>query len=343
MDFPDVNFLTAGRGPHLRSPRQLSSAFAAGKLVRLRRGVYLPIDEWLSGTAWDRYALTTTALGIAGTPPVFCRETALSLYGFRLADVPQTVEYLTDSRSAWGRKAAPVLYGNPSEAALAWKRVRQGGGGRLPQGFREARRPGADAAPNRLRVAHLGVVLPMQSLDAALLDTLHRMPFADAVVVADAIAAEDPRIKRPCSLEGLVDGFSVLPSLAARNRTREVLDFANSASESVGESYSRAVIHRLGFEVPELQFRVMGSAGEIARTDFLWRSRKLVGEFDGLMKYTRSRELSGKDPAQVVVEEKLREDRIRAEGYGVVRWVWDEVKKPQLLMQKLLRAGVPRR
>ncbi|MGO4455125.1 hypothetical protein [Arthrobacter sp. RAF14] len=185
-------------------------------------------------------------------------------------------------------------------------------------------------------------MLPLQRLEAVLLDTLHRMPFPDAVVVVDAIASRDPRIKRPCSLESLASVLPDLRSAAARARTRRVLEFADPTAESVGESFSRAVIEQLGFEVPESQFRVRGQYGEIARTDFCWRSRKLVGEFDGVMKYSRARDFSGKDPAQVVVEEKLREDRIRAEGYQVVRWVWGDLMRPELLRGKLLRAGVPR-
>ncbi|MFJ3957408.1 hypothetical protein [Arthrobacter sp. NPDC090010] len=345
MEFPEFTFLTADRGPHLRSARSLSRDFTAGRLARLRRGVYVPMEEWLSGSAWTRYAMTTAAFGVLGAPPVFCRETVLSLYGFRLARVPQTVECLTGSQSGSGRRPAPVLYGDRSAAERIWRNVRSDRErpGLLPQGFREARRSGLEPSPLTLQLAHLGVSLPLQNLATALLDTVHRMPFPDAVVIADAIASRDSRIKGPCSLESLAAGLPALSSASARARTASVLDFALAGSESVGESFSRAVIAQLGFEVPEVQFRVMARGGEVARTDFHWRGRGLVGEFDGLMKYTRSRDLSGKDPARVVVEEKLREDRIRAEGYQVVRWIWDDIMRPELLMAKLIRAGIPRR
>ena len=343
MEFPEFTFLTVGRGTDPRTARNLSRNFAAGRLVRLRRGVYIPIEEWLGTTSWGRYAASTASLGLPGPAPVFCRETALSLHGFSLARVPLTVEYLTDSLSSWGRRPSPRLYGDMPAAAKAWGRIQPDTRRVLPTGFRDARRPGAERKPTRLSVAHLGVVLPLQRLEAVLLDTLHRMAFPDAIAVVDAIAARDSRIKSPCSLEGLAASLAGLPSGAARDRTGKVLRFADPAAESVGESFSRAVIEQLGFEVPESQFRVMGPCGEVARTDFYWRSRKLVGEFEGIMKYSRSRDFSGKDPAQVVVEEKVREDRIRAEGYQVVRWVWGELMKPELLRGKLLRAGVPRR
>jgi hypothetical protein len=45
----------------------------------------------------------------------------------------------------------------------------------------------------------------------------------------------------------------------------------------------------------------------------------VAGEFDGIDKYLKPEFLKGRTAAQAVVEEKLREDRIRATGAGVVR------------------------
>ncbi|CAN7463321.1 hypothetical protein LJR078_003180 [Arthrobacter sp. LjRoot78] len=44
-----------------------------------------------------------------------------------------------------------------------------------------------------------------------------------------------------------------------------------------------------------------------------------------------------------MVEEKYREDRIRAIGFTVVRWVWADLMQPGRLERKLAAAGVPRR
>jgi hypothetical protein len=57
----------------------------------------------------------------------------------------------------------------------------------------------------------------------------------------------------------------------------------------------------------------------IGRVDFGWPELGTVGEFDGLVKYGR---VPGSDPADVLVEEKRREDALRAEGLAVVRWTW---------------------
>ena len=42
-----------------------------------------------------------------------------------------------------------------------------------------------------------------------------------------------------------------------------------------------------------------------------------------------------------MVEEKNREDRLRAKGYNVVRWVWDDLKDSRRLVRLLHEAGLP--
>jgi hypothetical protein len=348
MEFPHATFLSSASGTRAgATPWQLHRGYTRGSLVRVRQGVYLPAEQWLSGTGWDRYALTTASLAVRGESPVFCRETGLLLWGLGLAGIPQTVEYQTGRRQELGRAPAPTLYGNRDAAEELKGRVAPDLS-MLPTGFRDARRLGTSTGNWSVVSQRLGLRLRVQDFDGLLSDTLHRLPFPDAVVVADQVIPAESgsaRAGQRCarSSEQLAALCGSLSKSAQRERTATALAFADPLSESVGESYSRAVISMLGFEVPELQFRVIGPSGEVARTDYHWRGRKLVGEFDGLMKYTRARELSGKSAAQVVTEEKLREDRIRELGYGVVRWVWDDVMHPEHLAAKLLRAGVPRR
>lgn len=51
----------------------------------------------------------------------------------------------------------------------------------------------------------------------------------------------------------------------------------------------------------------------------------MVGEFDGREKYGRAVR-PGDDVREVLWREKRREDRIRATGLAVVRWVWSEIE-----------------
>jgi very-short-patch-repair endonuclease len=71
--------------------------------------------------------------------------------------------------------------------------------------------------------------------------------------------------------------------------------------------------------------------------DFLWRDWKVVGEFDGKLKYGRELR-EGEDPGEAVFREKIREDRLRELGYIVVRWVWDDLRQPERLAARIRRA-----
>jgi hypothetical protein len=89
--------------------------------------------------------------------------------------------------------------------------------------------------------------------------------------------------------------------------------------------------------LPSLQSEFRDASGAlIARVDFDWDG-KVVGEFDGLVKYTKHRR-PGETASDVVIREKRREDRLRDEGVTVVRWVWDDFKHPEALRARIRRA-----
>jgi hypothetical protein len=127
-----------------------------------------------------------------------------------------------------------------------------------------------------------------------------------------------------------------------RARAKAVLEFSDPASESPGESMSRANIHLLGFAPPVLQHRIADRDGEFARTDYYWPEVNLAGEFDGRGKYLRSAQERDLPVGEVVMREKKREDRIRRTGIRVVRWDWQDAMDLPTLRRILSEAGVPR-
>lgn len=129
-------------------------------------------------------------------------------------------------------------------------------------------------------------------------------------------------------------------SMAARGRVATVLDFADGDAESPGESLSRVRILVMGFPAPELQRCFTDARGTIGRADFYWPGVRLVGEFDGAVKYSKPEFLRGRTPSQVVIDEKLREDRLRALGLGVVRWTWNDLRARGALREVLISAGL---
>jgi hypothetical protein len=119
-----------------------------------------------------------------------------------------------------------------------------------------------------------------------------------------------------------------------------VLLFADERSGSVGESWSRTEMQRLGFARPELQF-VVTTDGLDEYADFAWPEVRALGEFDGEVKYRDERYRRGGDAVDVVIREKNRENRFRRQYPALARWDWSDLRE-QRLERILLQAGVPR-
>lgn len=121
-------------------------------------------------------------------------------------------------------------------------------------------------------------------------------------------------------------------------RAARAIAFMDGRSESVGESRSRVLMHVARLPKPDLQRRIYDSTGLfIGRVDFFVEEFATIGEFDGIGKYTRHL-TPGQDAAEVVVDEKLREDDLRATGSAVARWTWQHLATPAVVVGKLQRA-----
>jgi hypothetical protein len=117
-----------------------------------------------------------------------------------------------------------------------------------------------------------------------------------------------------------------------------VVAFADGRSESVGESRSRVLLHKLGLAPSALQLRITDSEGSfLGRSDFAWEEQRVLGEFDGRIKYGRLLR-PGQDPGDAVFEEKRREDAMRDAAWEVVRWTWSDLSVPAALGRRVQRA-----
>ncbi|WP_207842912.1 hypothetical protein [Williamsia soli] len=181
-----------------------------------------------------------------------------------------------------------------------------------------------------------GVLLTKLALTAC--DVARQGTFAQAVAVLDhALRLGVIRSE----LRSIAQRFTGTKGIAT---LRRAFDVADASSESVGESLSRALmIEWCDIPLPALQTEYRDECGQlIARVDFDWGG-EVVGEFDGTVKYQKDRH-PGETASDVVIREQIREDRLREEGLIVVRWIWDDFKKPQVLRARirkaLARAGV---
>ena len=176
--------------------------------------------------------------------------------------------------------------------------------------------------------------ITLTSLPRTVADLATSLPFAEAVVAIDWALAHGVGREQLTDLAGCLGG-------ARASRGLSAIDFADPRSGSPGESIGRALIHALGFPPPALQVAFRDADGLIGVVDFCWADFALIGEFDGRVKYADPALLAGRAPGAVVMEEKRREDRLRALGPRVTRWVWDDLTRERL-GHHLELAGLPR-
>lgn len=101
---------------------------------------------------------------------------------------------------------------------------------------------------------------------------------------------------------------------------------ADGRAASPGESRNRYLYFRFNVPKPDLQVPVHASKGGlIGIADFGWELYCHVAEFDGLIKYRRSFPGDKREPEQVVIDEKKREDAMRREKKGMTRTIWSEI------------------
>lgn len=296
----------------LARPAALARLASRGELVRLVRGIYAPPRALEGLRDWEVDEVTARAASLHGrVRQPLCRRSAARVWGVPLLGPGESrIDVLAwDARA--GRHSGDVRYWSTSDDATHV-------------------------------VEHEGVTLT--DLPRTLAELALTESFATAVAAVDWGIRVRGRDSQPrTTIDQIAAVADELGLVRGRARLRRVLSFADGRAESPGESWSRVLIDQLGFEPPELQHEYVGRDGRVFRADFRWGSARLAGEFDGLKKYKAAELRGGRSAEQVVVDEKLREDDIRATGDSVSRWGWSELRAAQRFAAQLLRAGVPRR
>lgn len=357
-----VELMKARAGPDgTHSSNYLAPRVRSGHALRVRRGVYVSPVEWVGASPWQRYQIAIAATALAKNP-VFCRETALMLHGVPLLRVPPAVTARTLRRGANTLQPTPALTGSVTPESYTRRfgelfgdigcspsRLRNIPTRLLHPAFRvgQSKNEALDEVRDGHSLLHQSCIAPTEfyvqgpahyraePLELVLIDTVSRMSFADAVVALDWVKAQG--LTAAADLE---PWLGYLTNEPMRARWWRGWNFADGASESPGESRSRAIIRELGFGDPSLQATIE-TATRQCRVDFCWEEERIIGEFDGRVKYFDSDTLRGRDPRAVLSDEKDREDALRHAGWRVVRWTWADLDRSALLAARLRDAGVP--
>lgn len=282
---------------------QHARAALSGSEVRVWRGAYVRREEWDELDELERYRLRLVAFAhTRKRAPLFSHRSAAVLHGLPLiGPVPERI-HVSVGTSSGGRSARGVV-AHSREV-----------------GFEDIVEEDGLRSTSPLRTA----------IDLA---ATARRP--DAVVVADAIVRNgSPRL-------ALLEAWLRAQPMRGHRRAQEVIAFADARAESPLESVSRVSMHAAGVPQPALQVPYSDSTGLIGRVDFAWPAYGVVGEADGDAKYLDADLRGGRSAERVVLDEKVREDRLRALGLRVVRWRWATAVAPPVLAAQLAAAGLP--
>jgi len=275
-----------------------------GDLLRLHRGLYVDGDDWAAAAEHERHRL------------------------FLQSVVPKLADGLVVShRSAVALHGLPWI-GSFGERVVVTDPERDRG-----QVKRSVERIGsAGRRPSTVSVDGL----PVTDLVGTAVDVALREHPWRAIVVLDSV------LRRGVSRSELL---AEAEGRRARNhrRARDLLEHANADAESPGESITRWGAHVLGAPMPVLQHSFRHDGVLVDRVDLWFPAQRVVVEFDGRSKYVDPGLRNGRTAAEVLFDEKRREDRIRRrpDVHGFARVTWADAMPGGQLPRRLSDAGVP--
>lgn len=283
----------------------------AGTEVRLARGAYVEATPWELLSDRDRYLLTIRAVTATRNHQMpLSHWSAAAIHHLPILGCwPQSV-HMTVGKVSGGRSRRQVV----------------------KHAFR---------LPDEDLVVVDGLLVT--SVARTVLDLAVASGYLESIMIVDRALLVDRFGQRPVltTREALWETFERRGNFLGHRKAQAVIRFGHTRSESPLESVSRANMHLIGCPPPELQASFTDHHGYIGDGDFYWRDWRIVGEADGRGKYLDATLRNDRTAAQVVVAEKLREDRIRALGEGVTRWPWEVGVNPARLRTHLRRAGIP--
>lgn len=285
-----------------RTRGEIAWALRSGRWMRLRRGAFCPSEVFEAADKRDRHMLYA--------------EAALLTHDERhvLSHVSAALSFGLPTPFAGLGRPTLTLPGTPASTDRQADLVVQVAG--LTSG---------DTTPwsrDRLRT----------SVARTVADCLRHLERPDAVMLCDA--ALQAQLTEPAAIDRVLSRQSNWPYA---ERGRAAFGLVDGRRESPLESWSFVKLHAAGVALPVPQASVYDGDSLVARVDGWWPEYGTVCEVDGLQKYTLDTYLTAGGAGaydeehriaatrRAIVEEKLREDRLRALGLQVVRWGFVDV------------------
>lgn len=212
-------------------------------------------------------------------------------------------------------QSAAVLYGAPLWRTpldrVVVTRNRRGGGRTRP--YTKVHGSPLDSA---VEIDGLLVTPPARTV----IDLALSLPFEAAVVACDALTGTfgltEAELGEELSLARCRHGIA---------QAKRVVAALDGRSRSAGESLSRLMLGRRGLPLPRTQGNVLTPDGRfVGRVAFYYEEFATLCEFDGPLRYGRLLHRADNVP-EALRREQIRETCLRALGFQVVRWTWNDL------------------
>lgn len=271
--------------------RDLVVARAAGVIQRVRHGAYIAAPTWQAASPEEQFRLRGQAVMLShGETIALSHTSGAAALGLRLWDADFTRVHVTRLDKGSARCHQDVVY-----HTARW------------------------TPDDIIAVEETLVLSPARSaLGAAGLQRVE-----GGLVVLDSVLDLD--LASPDELRAAYELIKGGPRTASLQITMRLVE---PGSQSAGESRARYLCFSQHLPKPMLQFAVYDGAELVGITDFAWPDHRLLGEFDGRIKYGRLLK-PGETAQEAVYREKLREDALREiTGYGLIRLTWADLARP---------------
>lgn len=275
---------------------------ASGDLVKIRHGAYASGHAWAQLDETGRFGLRGRAvLRQANTSVILSHSSGLPEYGAPTYGIDLSLVHTTRTDGLAGRKSG-----------------------------------GVDQ--------HSGIVRPQDFV------VVNGVPVMNpARIVLEAITLGNTEASLCVANYMLHEGLTTIEELNAQYVDMEtwpdtlsgeiVLRLADPRIESVGETRTFYCCFQQRLPMPEPQYKVRNSRGEVvARVDFAWPKYGVFLEFDGRIKYEKLLR-AGERASDVVIREKEREELVcRITGWRCIRITWVDLAFPERLAAKIREA-----
>lgn len=189
---------------------------------------------------------------------------------------------------------------------------------------------------------HEGLLLDddLTELDGMLVVKPARAALETALLVPQGpgLVTLDSAMRKLGGPDEVLGAYELMHHWPGTQHLQVTVRLADGRAESIGESLSRHLLHVHHLPMPTLQFEVYDAHGHLVGTcDFAWEEHRLLGEFDGKVKYGRLLK-PGEEPGDAVFREKVREDRLReATDFGMIRFIWADLFRGSATAARLRR------